>query len=88
MCPAHLLGVAAYGRLHSQGGIAGAHGVVLMRHRRPEQRHNAVAHDLVHRPLVAVRGGHHVFQDRIEDLPSLLGVALGQEFHGALQVGK
>ena len=30
---AHLLGIGAHGRLHGQGGIAGAHGVVFVRQR-------------------------------------------------------
>ena len=59
-----------------------------MRQRRPKQRHDAVAHDLVHRALVAVHGGHHAFQHRVEELAGLFGVAVGQQFHGALEVGK
>ena len=84
----HLLGIALHGLLHGQGGIAGPHRMVFMGQRRPKQRHDAIAHDLVDRALVAVHGRHHVFQDRIEELPGLLGVALGQQFHGAFEVGK
>ena len=62
--------------------------MILMRHGCPKERHNAVAHDLVDRPLVAVHGGHHAFQDRIEELPGLFGVAIGQQFHRAFEVGK
>ena len=53
-----------------------------------KQRHDAIPHDLVDGPLVAVHSGHHVCQDRIEELPGLLGIALGQQFHGAFEVGK
>ena len=86
--PTHLLAVAAHGRLDGQGGVTGAHGVVLVGHGRPKQRHDAVAHDLVYRALVAVHRGHQVLQDRVEDLPGFLGVAVGDQLQGALQVGK
>src|SRR5438309_296830 len=48
----------------------------------------AVAHDLVDRALVAVHGGHQALQHRVEQLARFLGVAVGQEFHGALEVGE
>jgi len=35
-----------------------------------------------------VHRGHHAFQDGIEQLPGVLGIALSQEFHGAFEVGK
>ncbi len=38
--------------------------------------------------LVAMHGRHHALQHRIEQLPRLLGIAVGQQFHGALEVGK
>ena len=53
-----------------------------------KQRHDAIAHDLVDGALVAVHGRHHAFQDRVEELPGVLGIAVGQEFHGALEIGK
>ena len=62
--------------------------MILMGQGRAKERHDAIAHDLVDRALVAVHGGHHAFQDGIEELPGLLGVALGQQFHGAFEVGK
>ena len=62
--------------------------MILMSNGGAKERHDAVPHDLIDRPLVAVHGGHHVCQDRIEELPSLLGIALGQQFHGTLQVRK
>jgi hypothetical protein len=34
--PAYLGTVAADSVLHGQGGVTGPHGVILMRHRRPE----------------------------------------------------
>jgi len=76
------------GVLHAQGGIACAHGVILVGQRRAEQRHDAVAHDLVHRALVAVDGLHHVLEDRIENLARLLRIAVGEQLHRALEVGE
>ena len=62
--------------------------MVFMGHGGTKERHDAVPHDLVDRPLVAVHGRHHVCQDGVEELPSLLRIAFGQQFHGALQVRK
>ena len=54
-------------RLHRaadvEGGQHGATGVVLVGERRAEQRHEAVAEELVHRALVAV----HLGQRRLEE---------------------
>ena len=62
--------------------------MVLMGDRRPKQRHDAVAHDLVHGALVAVHGVHHALQHRVEELARLLGIAVGQQLHRAFEVGK
>jgi hypothetical protein len=35
-----------------------------------------------------VHGGHHAFQHRVEELASLLGVAVGQQLHRALEIGE
>jgi len=86
--PAHALGVLRDRLLHPERRVAGAHGVVLVRQGGAEQRHDAVAHDLVHGAFVAVDGFHHAFKHRIEELPGLLGVAVGEELHGALEVSE
>jgi hypothetical protein len=78
--------VALQRLLHPQGGVARADRVVLMGERRAEERHDAVAHHLVHRALVAVHRLHHSLQHRIEEFARLLGVAVGQQLHRALQV--
>ena len=83
-----LLGIPANGLLHVQGSIARPYRMVLMRQRCPKQGHDAVAQHLVHRALVAVDGGHEVFKHRVEELPGLLGVAVGQQLHRALEVRK
>ena len=85
---AHLLGVAPDRLLHAERGVAGAHGVILVGERRAEERHDAVAHDLVDRALVAVDRLHHVLEDGVEELARLLRIAVGQELHRALEVGE
>jgi hypothetical protein len=72
--------------LHAQGGIAGSHRVILVGQGRPEQGHDPVAHHLVHRALVAVDGVHHVFEERVEQLLRLLGIAVGEQLHRALEI--
>jgi hypothetical protein len=85
---AGLLGVAADPLLDPEGGIAGAHRVVLVGDGGAEQRYDAVAHDLVHGPLVAVDGLDHAFEDGVQELPRLLRVTVGEQFHGALEIGE
>ena len=80
--------VTPNGLLHAKGRVAGAHGVVFVGDRRPEERHDPIAHHLVDRALVVVNALHHPFEDRIQDLPGLLGVTVGEQLHGALQVGE
>ena len=88
MATARLLGIRPHGVLHGQGGIAGPHRMVLMGNRRPKQGHDAVAHDLVDGAFIAVHGGHHALEHGVEKLAGLFGVAVGQQLHRALQVGK
>ena len=85
---AQLLRVAPHGVLHPERGVARAHGVILVGERRAEQRHDAVAHHLVDGALVAVDGLHHPLEDGIEDLARLLGIAVGEQLHRALEVGE
>ena len=84
----HGVGVALHRLLHAQRRVAGARRVVLEGERRAEEGHDAVAHHLVHRALVAVNGVHHQLEHGIEELAGLLGVAVGQQLHRALHVGE
>ena len=84
----NLLRVPLHGLLHTQRGVTRADRVILVSDRRPEERHDPVAHDLVDRALVAVDGVHHAFQDGVEQLPRLLGVAVRQQLHRPLHVGE
>ena len=60
----------------------------LVRHGSSEQSHDSVAHHLIDGALVAMDGLHHLLEYRIEDLPRLLGIAVGEQLHGALEVGE
>ena len=75
-------------RLHGQGRIAGPDGRIFMGDRRAKQRHNPIAHDLIHRALIAMHRRHHAFRHRVEDLAGLFGVTVGQQFHRAFKIGK
>jgi hypothetical protein len=78
------LGVLRDRLLHPQRRVARPDCVVLVGQRRSEERHDPVAHDLVDGALVAVDGLHHPFEHRIEQLPRLLGITVGEQFHRAL----
>ena len=60
--------------------------MVLVRERRAEERHDAVAHHLVDRAFVAVDRLHHALEDGVEQPASLLGIAVGEELHRALEI--
>jgi hypothetical protein len=62
--------------------------MIFMRDRGPKERHDAVAHDLVDRALIAVDGCHHPFQHGIKELPRLLRIAIGKELQRTLHVGE
>ena len=87
MGAADFLSIAAHGSLHRQGGVTGAHGVVFMRHRCTEERHDAVAQHLV--PcLPAVHGVHHVVQGRIEEPLGDFRVEIANQLRGPFEIGK
>ena len=65
-----------HGALDRQRRVAGAHGVVLVRDRRAEQRHDAVAQNPVDRALVAVDGVHHHAERRIQNAPRVLRIGV------------
>ena len=88
MRASHALGVLLDRLLHPQRRVAGAHGVVLVGERRAEERHDPVAHHLVDRALVAVDRLHHALEHRVEELARLLGIAVGEQLHRALEVGE
>jgi hypothetical protein len=62
--------------------------VVLMGNRCPKEGHDAVTHDLIHGPFVAVHGCYQALQHGIEECAGVLGVAVGQQLQRAFQVGE
>jgi len=62
--------------------------MVLVGNRGAEQRHDAIAHDLVHRALEAVHSVHHPVEHNVEDLAGLLRIAISEQLHRALEVGE
>ena len=85
---ARLGGVDLHRPLDRQRRVAGAHGMVLMRDRRAEQRHDAVAHDLVDRALVAMHGIHHDADRAVEDAARFFRVGAFDDRERALDVGE
>ena len=88
MCAPNPLAVAPDRVLHGQGGVAGPYSVVLMRNGGAEQRHDTITHHLVDGPLIAMHGRHHALQHRVEELPGLFRIAVGQQLHRAFEVRK
>jgi hypothetical protein len=85
---ARVLGVSADRVLHPECGIGRADGVVLVGHRRAEQRHDPVTHELVHRPFEPVYRLHHQLKDGVEELAGVLRVTVSEKLHRALEVGE
>jgi hypothetical protein len=89
MHAARVVRVALQRLLHPQRRVARSHRVILVGEGRAEQRHDPIAHHLVHGALVAVHGLHHAFKDGIKELARLLRIAIGdQQLHGALDIGE
>jgi hypothetical protein len=85
---AYLLGVSTHGGLHGQSRVAGAQGVVFVGNGGPEQGHNAIAEDLVHRALKTVHGVHHVLEGRVKELLGGFRVEAADEFRRVLEIDK
>jgi hypothetical protein len=59
-----------------------------MGHRGAEERHDAIAQDLVHRAFVAVDRVHHALQRGIQEALGGFGVEVADELRRALKIGK
>jgi hypothetical protein len=81
MGAADVLRVTAHRLLHPQRRIACAHRVVLVGDGCTEERHDAVAHHLVHRALIPMDGLHHPLEHGVEDLARFLRVTIGEQLH-------
>ena len=88
MRPLDLVCISGDGLLHPERRITSAHGMILVGERRAEEGHDPVAHDPVHRALVAMHGLDHALEDGVEELLCLLGVAVGKQLHRTLDVGE
>ena len=62
--------------------------MVLVSEGRAEESHDAVAQDLVHGTLVAMDRFHHLLEHAVQDVTGVFGITIGQQFHGALEVGE
>src|SRR5262249_55533823 len=86
--PKRLARVSLHRLLHPQGGVTSTYPVIFMGERGAEQRHDPIAHHLVHGPLVVVNRLHHALEHRIEKLASLLGITIGEKLHRPPEVGE
>ena len=71
-----------------QRRIARPLSMVLVRDWRTEQRHDAVASVLVHGALEAVHAFGEDRKEALQDRVPLLGIAVGEQFHRALEIRK
>ncbi len=62
--------------------------MVLVGKRRAEQRHDPVAHHLIHGSFVVMDRLHHPLEHGVEEFARILRVAVGDQFHRALQIGE
>src|SRR5215469_8002182 len=53
-----------------------------------EERHDPVPRQLVDRALVAMDRLHHMLEERVQELPGLLGATVRQQLHRSLRVGE
>ena len=87
--PAGRLGVERAETLADlEGGKGRAQGMVLVSHRRPEEGHEAVAQELVDRPLVPVHGGQRQLEEAVQEVVHGLGADVLGQCRGALEVAE
>jgi hypothetical protein len=85
---AQLVGVRAQGIAQVQGSVASALCVILVRDRRAEERHDAVAGVLVDGAFEAVHAVGEDLEEALEDAMPRLGIELLGELRRALHVGE
>jgi hypothetical protein len=84
--PPELGTIATHCLLHAQGCITRTLGVVFVGQWCPKRGHDSIAHHVVDSALVSVNSLHHPLHHSIEQSSGFLRVAVGQEFHRALQI--
>ena len=62
--------------------------MIFMGQRRAEQRHDAVAHDLIDGSLIAMHRFHHVFEQGIKKFARFLGITVREQLHRALHISE
>jgi hypothetical protein len=62
--------------------------MIFVSKRSAEQRHDPIAHDLVDGAFVSMDRFHHPFEDRVEEIPCLLGITISEQLHRALEVSE
>ena len=62
--------------------------MILVSERRAEERHDTVAHHLVHGALEPMDSLHHPIEHGIEELARFLGVAISEQLRRALEIGE
>jgi hypothetical protein len=62
--------------------------MILVRNRGAEEGHSPIPHDLIDGAFIAMHRRHQALQHRVEELPRLFRVAVGQEFHEAFEIGE
>jgi len=85
---AHALRKGAHCVADVQGGEAGPLGMIFMRYRRAEQRHDAIAGELVDRALEPVNAVGNDLEEVLDDTKPLLGIEPFREVHRALDIGE
>ena len=85
---AHALGKGTHGVADVEGGEAGSLGVILMRDRRAEQRHHAVAGELVDRALEPMHAVGRDPEKVFDDTEPSFGIEPLGEGHRAFDIGE
>ena len=74
--------------LHFQGGSHGALGVVFVRDRRPENRHDGITHVLLDGAFIALNGAHQRGEEGAEDASKVFWIESFPERGRSRQIGK
>ena len=74
--------------LHVEGGSHRALGVVLVRDRRPKNRHDGITHVLLDGSFVALNGAHQRGEEGTEDAPKVFWIKPFPERGRPRKIGK
>ena len=74
--------------LHFQGSSHGALGVVLVRDRRPKNRHDGITHVLLDGAFIALNGAHQRGEEGAEDASKVFWIESFPERGRSRQIGK